>query len=369
MGRYAIEPARPSDDEALKQLAADNHMNGRFRVSLRREPSFFHAVKIQGPFYQVGVARDLESGRAIGCGTRAVRAAYLNGELAELGYLGGLRLDPRFRGGTLLARAYRTLRRWHEDGRAGLYVTTIIEDNHAVRQLLSSRRAGLPCYHDWGRYHTLVIRPGRNRRPPAGDLRVQRGEPSRVAEIAECLNRNAKRRQFFPRYTAEELIQPGEHLRDFQIGDFHLAVKGDRLVGLAATWDQTAFKQTVLAGYGGMVNTVRPLYNLLARWGGLPRLPSPGSELKHCFVSFIAVDGDDLDVFGALLDSIQSYAAAQGYDYFLVGLHERDPLLAAAREYPHRDYVSRLYVVYWEDGAELCRSLDGRVPYLELAAL
>jgi len=298
-----------------------------------------------------------------------VRPAYLNGEVAELGYLGGLRLDSRFRGGTLLARAYRTLRRWHEDGRAALYVTTIVEDNHAVRQLLSSQRAGLPCYHDWGRYHTLVIGPACKRRPPAGDLRVERGEPSRVAEIAECLSRNGRRRQFFPRYPAEEFLKPGQHLRDFKISDFHLAVKGDRVVGVAATWDQTAFKQTVLAGYGGMVKTIRPLYNLVARLGGLPRLPSPGSELRHCFVSFMAIDGDDSDVFRALLGSIQSHVAAQGYDYFLVGLHECDPLLPTAREYPHRDYVSRLYVVYWEDGAEVCRSLDGRVPYLELAVL
>lgn len=369
MGRYAIEPARPSDDGALKQLAADNPMHGRFRVSLRREPSFFYAVEIQGPFSQVGVARDLDSGRAVGCATRAVRTAYLNGEPAELGYLGGLRLDPRFRGGTLLARAYRTLRRWHEDGRTRLYVTTVIEDNHAVRQLLSSRRAGLPVYHDWGRYHTLAIGPACKRRPPSGDFRVERGDPSRVAEIVECLRRNGRRRQFFPRYTAEEFLGPGQPLRDFRIGDFHLAMKGDRVAGVAATWDQTAFKQTVLAGYGGIVKTVRPLYNLVARWRGLPRLPLPGSELRHCFVSFLAIDGDDLNVFRALLGSIRSHVAARGYDYFLVGLHERDPLLPAAREYPHRDYVSRLYVVYWEDGADACRSLDGRVPYLELAVL
>jgi hypothetical protein len=298
-----------------------------------------------------------------------VRPAYLNGAVAELGYIGGLRLDPRFRGGTLLARAYRTLRRWHEDGRTTLYVTTIIEDNHAVRRLLSSQRAGLPCYQDWGRYHTLVIGSACKRRPDSGDVRVQRGEPSRVAEIAECLTRNGKRRQFFPRYTAKDLFAPDGHLRDFNARDFHLASRGDRLVGVAATWDQTGFKQTVLAGYGRMLKTVRPLYNCVARLAGCPQLPPPGSELKHLFVAFTAIDDDDLDVFGALLGSIQRHAAAEGYDYLMVGLHERDPLLAAARQFPHRDYVSRLYVVYWEDGTEACRSLDSRVPYLELALL
>jgi len=369
MSRYAIELADASDDEALKQLVADNPMNGRFQISLRREPSFFHAVKIQGPFCQVGVARDLHSGRAVGCATRAVRPAYLNGERAELGYIGGLRLDPRFRGGMLLARAYRTFRRLHEDERTRLYLTTIIDDNHAVRQLLGSQRAGLPRYHDWGRYHTLVIDSTRKRQPSAGSLRVERGNQSRVAEISDCLSRNGRRRQFFPHYTEEEFSKSCQHFRDFNVGDFHLALKGSRVVGVAAAWDQSAFKQTVLVGYSGMVKTVRPLYNLVARLGGLPRLPSPGSLLKHCFMSFVAVDGDELDVFRALLDSIHSQVAAQGYDYLMVGLHQRDPLLRAAREYPHRDYVSRLYVVYWEDGAEVCKLLDGRVPYLELAVL
>ncbi len=369
MGRFAIELAKSTDDEALRRLAADNPMSGRIRISLRRDPCYFHGVETQGPFNQVGVARELDSGEVIGCATRSVRTVYLNGEEGELGYIGGLRLDPRFRGGTLLARAYRTFRQLHEDGRTRLYVTTIVEDNHAVRELLISRRAGLPRYHDQGRVHTLVIRAAGTNRPPVGEVRVERGGPAKIEEIVDCLRRNGRRRQFFPRYLAREFTEPNSHLRNFDVRDFHLAIRGGRVAGVAATWDQSAFKQTVLAGYCRSLTVVRPFFNLVAGLSGYPRLPAPGSLLKHCFVSFVAIDDDDPDVFRALLDSMGNDAAAHGHGYLLIGLHERDPFLRAAREYPHRDYASRLYVVCWEDDEEVWQSLDDRIPYLELAVL
>jgi hypothetical protein len=82
-----------------------------------------------------------------------------------------------------------------------------------------------------------------------------------------------------------------------------------------------------------------------------------------------AVENDDRALLDVLLRAMSNEAANAGYDYFLVGLHERDPLLDAARGCRHIAYRSRLYVVYWEDGADTADSLDGRVPHLEPGTL
>ncbi len=93
MNEFSIELARESDDDDLKDLVANTPMDGEFQIALRREPSYFHGVDVQGPFNQVGVARDKQTGQTVACATRSVRPAYLNGEVKSLGYIGGLRVN------------------------------------------------------------------------------------------------------------------------------------------------------------------------------------------------------------------------------------------------------------------------------------
>jgi hypothetical protein len=46
-------------------------------------------------------------------------------------------------------------------------------------------------------------------------------------------------------------------------------------------------------------------------------------------------------------------------------LHERDPLLPALSDYSLTPFSGRLFCATFEDGEDLFRVLDGRVPYLE----
>lgn len=369
MPRFSIELAKPSDDSDLRALATSDLAVGPIRFSLRREPSFFQAVRVQGSLNQIGVVRDTETGRAVGCGMRSVRSAYVNGIAANLGYLGGLWLDPAVRSGTLLARGYRAFHQLHRDRQALLYITTIPEEAEEARALLTSGRARLPQYDDLGRYHALAVSVGRKKRGLAGRIKVLRGVPSRMKEVEECLSRNGPRRQFFPCFLANDFLTGGPHLRDLHVKDFYLAVEDGRVVGVAAKWDQTAFRQLVVGPYRGTARVVRRVYNAGARVLGLPSMPLPGSEVKHVYLSFVAIDDDRRDVFRTLLREVYNDAAEAGCSYVFAGFHERDPLLAEVVRYRHYAHRSRLYVVFWEDGAAFHESLDGRVPYVELALL
>ena len=91
--------------------------------------------------------------------------------------------------------------------------------------------------------------------------------------------------------------------------------------------------------------------------------------LRSFYASFIAVDEDDVEVFRALLRQLYNDHIGSGYAYFLIGLHERDPLAPALDDYTLTPFAGRLFAVHYPDGAAVFESLDGRVPYVELAAL
>jgi hypothetical protein len=362
--------ARESDDAEIRRLLRDNPLEGAIRVSLEGEPNGFLTAAIQGDIHQILVGRDEASGRLLGMGSRAVMQAYMNGRASGLGYLSQLRLDRGHRGmGSLLKAGYAKLRALHEDGAAPFYVTTIIEDNRSARRLLEAGLAGLPTYRLLEPYVTLVlpVARGRARRPPG--LSVDRAGPGDLEEIVACLQRNASRYQFAPHWTREDLVSE-QRTRDLRPEDFYLARRGDRVVGCLALWDQRGFKQAVVRGYHGTLRLMRPMINLVAPWLKSPRLPPPGTRLHNAFLSHVAVDDDEHIVLLALVDAAREGARARHLDYLTVGFARRSPLLdALGRVGRHREYVSLIYVVHWEDGVEAVGRLDGRIPQLEAAIL
>lgn len=360
---YTIEPATAMDEPALRALLRDNPMGRRLRVAFAREPDFFAAASVQGEEVQVGLAREQRSGRIVGLGTRALGRGFLNGQSAPLGYLGDLRLVEQARRGTLLARAYRQLRLWHQDGRAPLYTTVIFADNAPALAALGSGRAGLPAYHDCG----AVLCPGIRLKKPMPALEagctIHRGTPQCLPDIVACLNRNHARRQFAPEHRLEHFA-PGGRWRDLQPADFFVARRSGAVIGVLGRWDQRGFKQTRIMGYGGALRWLAAT-PLRSRFG----LPPAGGTLASVHACFPAVDGDELPVFRALLRALYNSCLGQGLAFCTIGLHERDPLVAALEDYPLIPFTARLFCVSFEDGEPLFRSLDGRVPHVEPALL
>jgi hypothetical protein len=70
-----------------------------------------------------------------------------------------------------------------------------------------------------------------------------------------------------------------------------------------------------------------------------------------------------------LLRALYNDHVGGAYHYFVIGLHEHDPLRPALDDYTLTPFAGRLFVVHFEDGEADWRALDGRVPYVELAML
>jgi hypothetical protein len=189
------------------------------------------------------------------------------------------------------------------------------------------------------------------------------------ALILAFLREEGRRRQFFPAFDSRDFGT--DVTRGLRLDDFAVRLdKQGQVTGVAALWDQSAFKQTLVRGYTPATAVFRPVINLGLRAAGFAALPRPGGELKSAYVTALCVRGDDIGTAIALLEQLRLRSRTGGHDVLLLGLHERDPLNAAVRRFRAFRYPSRVFVVAWEDGQDFVRRLDpGRVPYLELATL
>ncbi|HEV7784609.1 MAG TPA: hypothetical protein VGQ28_04675, partial [Thermoanaerobaculia bacterium] len=356
-----VEEAAPEDDPELRRLLRDNPMAGEIRVSLEREPNVFLAAAVEGEPHRTIVARNPEGG-VVGMGSRSVWNAFVNGEPRRLGYLSQLRVDRTHRGRKrLLTAGYDLIRSFRGSDEMPFDLTSIVADNEVARRLLVAGLPGLPRYREIEKWTTMILPTTSRPRRKAG-VWIERGTRERMGEVAACLERNRRRYQFAPHFSVEDLLSQ-ERSRGLAPSDFFLAVVNTEVVGSLALWDQSSFKQVVVRGYAPRLARRRPWMNRLASVLGTPRLPDPGKALPHAYLSHLAVDGDDPEIFRALVEAAYAEARARRYVYVVTGLAARHPWRPwLEKRFKPQTYTSVLYGVLWEEEAT---GLDGRMPHVE----
>lgn len=361
--------ARPEDDAAIRAFICRQAMPGHLRLKLVSEPSFRDALEVQGDEAIALIGE--RNGQILGLGTMATRAVHVNGFPQRVGYLGGLRLDESIRKTTALARGFLFLRRIHESRSPGMfYLTSILEQNASARHILTSGRAGLPAYRELFGYRTLIIPITRQRssKQPCS-ISVRHGDVIGSEAITRFLQDVGSHRQFFPCYTREALDDGIGMLRHFRTRDLLVAQRDEMIVGTLGLWDQSAFRQFVVADYSRLLHPFVRLSNLISTITGWPPLPTPGLPIRVLLASCVAIRENSPDVFAMLLQSAIGGARDRGATLLALGLADNDPLLPTAQRFARWTLRSRIYTVDWGDATAAIRQLDGRPPYLELGSL
>ena len=365
-----FELATSKTEGDFRRLLRENALDGNINLLLTREPDAFHAAAISGDSYELMLAYRQNPRKLVGGGARFELDAYVNGEIARIGYLGELRVHGGFQQRrTLLLEAYRAMRKCHEAGNAAVYITTIISDNKSTRRLLEASLSDMPTYQPLEEMVTLTIPARQAATIRAPDVQVEQDSAVRFEELAERLNSTGRNYQFHPVWSTETLLSPNR-CRDISVSDFFVARDADGIKGTLCLWDQRTFKQSVVAAYSKKLSRVRPFFNIVAPVLRQPRLPPPGCQLESAFLSHLSVDPDDDATLLALVRKAGQTALSRGIDYIMLGLATRNRFceILQKRFSCHR-YSSMIYLVYWEDGREYACKIDDRIPHPEMAIL
>ncbi len=362
--------ATPVDDAEMREFLHRSPSGGDVRLRIEKEPSFHDAFQVEGEQGDILLATDVESEAIVGVGARAEKSSFVNGETELLGYLSTLRIDAAYRGGKVLKAGYIRFKEFHDAARAKLYTTTIMTSNVIAVRALTQGRPGLPLYNDFGGYVTHIFGVRRNPFKARGDVTIRPAEARDALAMQEFWRKEGGKRQFFPLYTARQVVEPEGLLRGLNVWDFLLAIRDGAIVGTIGLWNQMPFRQWIIDGYSRRAGMVMPFYNLCASATGRPTFPRGGEALDYRFLSLFVVADDDEKVALSLLSTLWKKAHATAPDSLLVaGIHDRDPLAHLLGRPKGVRFHSRLFVVHWEDGRDAFAALDGRVPYLEVGSL
>jgi len=360
---FVFRWATSADEPEIRLLVGSVAMPGAVAVRFEREPDYFLGTTIMGKPCDVLTARHLPEGKLAGIACRALKSAFLNGEDSRLGYVGQIRVSPQFQGRWLVQHGAEAFREGSPEGI--VYMGVIASDNpRALRLLVGDRLpAGLHTRR-MGGITTLgvFLRPRRG----SSAIEIHPAAQNGLHEMVAFLRREGARKQFFPAYTVRDFMD-GSTLRGMRMQDIFVARRNGAIVGVMAAWDQSSYKQDVVAGYGPALRRVRPLFDMLAPLMGAERLTPPGQAIPLVFAACVCVQRDDAAVMDALLRACARSGLERGKAFLMIGLADNDTLLATARKFMHVTYHSELVAVSWSPGA--LGRLDARTPYVEIATL
>jgi hypothetical protein len=363
--RYIFETASPGDSGEILDVLEEMDFKGKISLNFTRRPDPYASFQKEGRRVDLLVSRDTRKERITSIAATSINRMFFNGKPADIGYLFGLRVRREYRRRyLLLPRGFQFLFGLHEEEKIPLYITTILEENTEAQSLLEKKRPSMPSYEYFGDYETYALVTGGKAREKSG-FRFRRAERSDLEALVGFLQEQGKRFQFFPALEEKDLADPDAPL---SYRDFYLLLRRDReIVAAGAVWDQRAYKQYVLMGYGGIYRILYP-FSFLFPLFGYPKLAKPGSVLNFFTLSFWAVRDDNPEFFDLFLRHISGQT--RRFSYFVLGVDSRHPLRDTLHRRPHILYKARMYAVHPRGDAGPRPAIDRtRVPYLEIGRL
>lgn len=361
-----VRLATADDDPGITALMESVPMPGSLQLTVGCRPSFFQALRVEGNPQVVAVAED--RGDIVGVGAVTFRQVFINGRPATLRYLSALRLAPRARGSSALARGFACLRKELAGLPGDITITSVLAENSAASEILTSGRAGLPRYEPLCNCITRVL-PADSvaKSNPSGDCCIEEGADA--SEIAGFLGAHGPSRNFFPVCLPGDLDGREDSAFPCLTGmDFLVARSDGDILGVMGCWDVMQFRQTRVAGYSKWLRWARPWINAGARLSGRQLLPKSGEVLGLAFVTLALIRGRNPKIFRALLDATLEWTRRRGLAYLIVSMEENDPLGSAFGGLPHRRLCSGIFSVRFGDAISGIVP-DGRQPHFEGAML
>jgi hypothetical protein len=210
---------------------------------------------------------------------------------------------------------------------------------------------------------TLVFATGSARWEGRTRCSARAAHPEEAGRVQSFLERELRAKPLAPAWLWTSR-------RDLASDDFVLVEEAGTVRGVAACWDQRAFKQVQILAYRAALDAARPALSLLARIVGAPALPPPGSTLPLGYVTAFACSGDDPRVACDLLVALRARARARGLGLLSLSLASDHPLRRPlARSLRALEYRSVIYAVVPRGASSATCAVDLSRPHLEAALL
>lgn len=331
-----FEAATPADGPALLRMMEDLPAKGNIELLYTRRPDPYASYHGEGGDVSLGVIRGAD-GTPDFVESLIMRPMYLGGAPHEVGYLSGVRK----RTGAALRGNWLRMLIEYERPRCERLFLSVLDGNEDVLSLFLKKRPYVPELRQVCDYTTYMVSPralGKwAGKQDAAGYTFAHASADDLPEIYTFLRKYGQRYDFFPTVTDLEAQFTG-----LRLSDCFLVRDSGGIAAFGALWDQTAYKQYIVARYRGPMRLARLASPLLRAAGYVP-IPPPGTVLKLATLTLLAAREDALAPMAALLSGLAEQAAERGVAILVAGIPKGNWQDALFQNVRHLQFGSKIY--------------------------
>jgi GNAT superfamily N-acetyltransferase len=337
MRETALRVAQQSDNAAILALVNQCPMRADVSLLIERDPDFFALSRARGSGVTWVAQRDET---ILGCVTVSRRRVWIDGEVADAGFVGDLRIAPDHRNHGLAQRLLDAV----ATDEAALpplpYFGATAAGNAAVDAVIRRFGAGRPmaAVADMTSWQLLPLWP------PSIPRNIELGaaEERDTAELIDLLDASGRERNLAPVFDSGGLQDLLARSPGLTLSDFLVARRGGRLVAALGIWDAERVKKTRVISMTPGLRALSAVSQVVSSALPLPALPRPGDALRFRYVRHFAHAPTEAKALGALVRFAVANARDRS-DHFLLFTHaDGDTVEACVEGLPRASYRYRL---------------------------
>lgn len=330
MSRVRIGRFEAGDLVSLAKLYFSATIEGSLMpFFLERKADILRIQDVRGTENDIAVARIEGSDGLAAYATHAHRQAYVAGRPRRVGNYLEMFIHPAYRRGMLMGRLFHYLRDVVVQPGEISQVQVALSNQRAL-DAFASLRAGLPGFYPYGKQAFVIIPRDSADARKASDTEVRRATSPDIPAMQAFHDEWAPTKNFYPRYDFSSLGEP--YYRGLSIGDYFLALRNGRIVGMTGIWDQIGFKAIHYLDLGNTEETVT----------------IPGE--RFLFLHSLLTESNSPVIFAALMNTIRFEYGNSEYLHLSVGLDATDPLRAGLDHLnPKTSFTHHFLLSYEQD--------------------
>jgi len=270
---------------------------------------------------------------------------YIDGEVADVLYLGNMHVIERGLGKVFLEKLSQRFKRIVPSNTDVEYLYAyVIGKNIPAMKLVETGHLQSSVIGKIVMATIFLVTP----KKVSSKYRVRPAERDDLGMIVQLLAAEHRERFLAPALDSNIFLENLHRRPNFSINNYFVALEGQQIVGVCSAWDMTSFKRNRVLNYGRKLALLRFLYNSAAMLFGSPRLPKPGEAFRDITIAEYAVRNRDPGIMEALLRFLYQHYRSKGFQSIIFGSSEDDPLLKATDTFITNKVISNVILASLE---------------------
>lgn len=362
------EIGREYNDEMLAILKESPIESGGLTICFDKEPDIFLIPELKSDYFKcVGFFKENE---LLGFAMVLYLEVYVNNKPQTVMYFCNMYVKKRGRHKKFGFKAGEYLFK-ETYGETNLGYSIVMKGNKPAESYINKRDKRFPSipftkFISYLDVKNIILV---QRKKESSKYKVRHAGMDDIDVIVDFLKKEFSQRLFAPVIDREKFLQNLKRRPDFNITNYFVAEKDEKIVGVCAAWDMSSFKQNKVISYRKSFKFKKILFSLLAGIFKFSPLPREGNAFKDVTITDCAVGERNPEIMEALLLKIYNEYREKKYNTLIFGSYYNDPLLKAVKNFFSKSVISNI-ILFSKNKSDLeDGKIDKSMPYVDIAML